>query len=140
MDIFHVLAIDYDDIVYGWGYNKYGQCGCITESYHELESPKPIEFFKDVPVRNIECGVNHSYVATLSNQHYLFGNNDYNQCMMGDHIKTVSNPHCINDILNMNGNQMTIKLVSLGCDNTKIIVCSKSIDIICTICQLVCLN
>ena len=97
----HNLAIDYDDRIYSWGDNSHGQCGIGIERYY-IFIPTEIEFFKDYKVDTIDCGHSHSYVKTKCGKHFMFGNNDYNECMTftnPDDDKYIYTPRIVNETM-----------------------------------------
>ena len=132
----HCLAIDIRHKLYGWGYNYYGQLGISREckdigidTYDFKGENLPIVngYFIEMglKVMMIECGYYHSYVKCRDNEgmesNYLFGSNEYNECLTFDDRKKVFQPWCIDPIIE----ERTfgeIKSVSLGFENTKIMI------------------
>ena len=100
----HNLAIDCYDKVYSWGNNAWYKCG--YRSRHKTSSlrngfsdiPRCIKFFDpqlfEIPVKQIECGSDHSYVCTKVYKHYLFGSNRYNICL---YVGQNDEPKLLND-------------------------------------------
>ena len=118
----HSLAVDEHMRVWSWGYNEYGQCG--TNKQHETR-PRLISGILDnhsYPVIQIECGYNHSYVKLKNELHFMFGSNEYNECITYDDRENVMDPFCINDIVAEKTEGRIIKSVSLGCNCTMIIM------------------
>ena len=146
----HCLAIDNKYRLYGWGYNYYGQlgiksdCNDVTFNDHHVPDIKGInvpilnKYFYDLGlgVIAIQCGYYHSYVRVKNFDNdiinnYLFGSNQYNECLtFNDKIK-VFEPWCIDHIIRER-TFGTIKNVSLGFENTKIII-ERDDDYVCCV-------
>ena len=110
----HVIMMDYDNRIYTFGDN---QCGQIGDGKQEnVNQPKEIVLFRDRIVEEIKSGTNHVYVKCNENQHWFWGYNKYGQCMV-DEQQIVKTPQLFE-----NSKNMKIEYVSLGCDNTKVIV------------------
>ena len=119
------LAIDDKYNVYSWGDNRFGQCGNGTTK--DQCTPQIIEHLQDYKIIEIKCGFHHCYARSDKDDHWLWGDNQFNQCLTndsGNHF-TVNRPHRINDIIEEETNGK-INFVSLGVDNTKIILRSES--------------
>ena len=79
--------------------------------------PSLVEKFKNLKIKNMKCGSYHSYIQTTDNNHYLFGKNNYNQC-----LKTHSNRIKLNESMKpIKFLNKQIKSVHLGNDCTMII-------------------
>ena len=131
----HCLALDVDDNLYSWGYNFYGQLGFKSidddeedeDDEHNVNKPVLVKYFKGINIIRIECGYHHSYCKTLKGKHYLFGSNSYNEStLIYDHRNKIKTPFCINGIIQTKCYQKKIKSISLGFENTKIILTKKS--------------
>ena len=75
----------------------------------------------------IKCGINHSYCRTKSDYHYLWGNNECNECTLcinNDYTNDIHvfEPYLINEIVAKLTDNKIIHDVYLGNRNTKIIV------------------
>ena len=136
----HCLAIDIMHKLYGWGYNYYGQCGisrdckdinidgCDIPDFNGENVPICNKYFIDqgLKVMMIECGYYHSYVQCKDDDdgiisNYLFGSNEYNECLTFDDRKKIFEPWCIDNVLK----ERTfgdIKCINLGFENTKIVI------------------
>eukprot|EP01084_Bolivina_argentea_P132169 233232_1 len=119
----HNLVIDCNGKVYSFGYNLFGQCGHGTRN-NDVLIPKIIEYFKNEKIVYIDCGHHHSLCKTINDNYYLFGSNYYNECITFDGISRVSQPFCIDKIIEEKFNHKRIKSICLGLQNTKIIVCN----------------
>eukprot|EP01084_Bolivina_argentea_P082482 149352_1 len=111
---YHNLAIDYYGNIYSWGYNGSGQCGRDYKSNSFL-----IESLQQYNIIKIKCGVQHSYAMSDKNDHFLFGNNKYNQCNLCDDFEwKIKQPIIINQIVKKITNCKQIKEIYLGYDST----------------------
>ena len=111
---FHNLAVATDGTLYSWGFNEYGQCGSGSGGME----PKVVRY----GVVAIECGYHHSYCRTMCGGHYLFGKNAHNECLDEKRTSRVSSPFCINWLQDRFGGDKRIESVSLGSQNTKIVL------------------
>ena len=73
----HNLLLDEIGNVYAFGYNEKGQCG-LSKDKKMFGEPTIIQM--NEKFENIQCGKEHSYMKSLCNTHFLFGNNEYGQC------------------------------------------------------------
>ena len=70
---------------------------------------------KDSNIVIIKCGYYHSYCKTNNKSHYLWGLNQYNECITNDGREEIREPFCIN-----NNVHFEIADVFLGWWNTKL--------------------
>merc|ERR1712154_168861 len=124
---YHNLAIDTNQNVYSWGENIFGQCA-NSDLSKNVSCPQKIEYFneKNLEIKHIECGSNHSLVQTVDDKYYMFGDNELNQCVTFDNTMKITQPFCINEQIIKVTNGGKIREISLGCGNTKIIVDDES--------------
>ena len=119
----HNLAIDVDGNLYAWGDNQYGQCGISDKRYDKEVIIPSLVFMKDKHcVIEIDCGYDHSYCLTDDGLHFLFGGNEYNQCITYDGRQKVYNPFGVNSIIEKAIGHKEIKAIYLGYKNTKLVV------------------
>ena len=64
-------------IVFSWGNNNFSQCG-IDSKNNIIDNPKII--FKNIFIKQISLGNNHSIILTNNGEVLIFGDNQYNQC------------------------------------------------------------
>ena len=127
----HILAIDSNYNVYSWGYNDLGQCGHDRgiNASSSVSTPKLIVDLAKYKIVKIDCGKNHSYCCSQDGNHWMFGNNMHNECVV-DAINTqtsgnqasvknqypwILSPYCIDD-------KSRIQCISLGNDCTIMIL------------------
>eukprot|EP01084_Bolivina_argentea_P028041 52154_1 len=113
--------------VYAWGLNEYGQCGNGTTT--NIHEPKLIYVSNECSVQQIKAGAFHSYIC-INNEHYLFGCNEYNECIQYDENgynmdDKVIFPYLINDAINKLCESKRIKDVYLGNQTTMLILIDK---------------
>ncbi len=116
----HNLAISKSHKLYSWGLNASRQCAVGTVSF--IYKPQLIEQLSSYKIIGIECGHRHSYAKSQCGLNWLFGSNEYNECITYDKRRKIKDPFCINDIIKELCNGKYVKSVSLGYYNTKIIV------------------
>ena len=122
------LALDVNGKVYSWGDNEDGQCGFATEEddgEDTIFEPRCIDYFANEIVDCIKCGEDHSYVRTVTGQHFFFGCNEHNECLTFDGEMIVSKPRRIDEILMEKYGIQSIVEVDVGFYNTKIICIPK---------------
>ena len=64
-------------IVFSWGNNTLSQCG-FDSQINNIENPKMI--FKNIFIKEISLGNNHSMILTSNGEVLMFGDNQNNQC------------------------------------------------------------
>ena len=117
---FHNLALDINNKVYSWGFNYDGQCG--DGSVDNIKIPKLINDLKYIEVLEIKCGYHHNYCKSKDGSHFIFGKNQHNECITDNNKIYISKPFRINDIINKYYPDSEIKSISLGQQNTKLIL------------------
>ena len=75
------MALTEHGVLYSWGgggkdFNK-GQTG--HDTYDDIETPTPIEFFKDKPILSFCCGGLHSTAITTTGEVYSWGEGQFGQ-------------------------------------------------------------
>ena len=70
----------------------------------------------------IDCGFYHSHCRSAEEKYYLFGSNHYNECLAFNQQDKVREPFCINGVIQERLDGKRIKSISLGVQNTKIVV------------------
>jgi len=70
---------DFCNYIFSWGDNTYSQCGLDNNEVTYIESPKNV--FKNISVKNISLGNNHSMILTNNYEVIIFGDNQYLQCI-----------------------------------------------------------
>ena len=110
------MVMDYDGRVWMFGDNEFGSIGDGSMD-DWLNEPKQLVIPGDIRAEKIACGLYHCHVRCEGNKNYLWGDNDYNQCLVYDEdIKNVTKPHLIDF------EDKEIKDICLGDDNTTIIL------------------
>ena len=74
------VMIDYQDKVWRFGDNRYGQLGGLEDEF--VCQPTEMEIFSGCKIDMVRCGVAHCYLRCDGNKHYLWGDNDWNECLM----------------------------------------------------------
>jgi alpha-tubulin suppressor-like RCC1 family protein len=64
-------------MVFSWGNNSFSQCG-FDSQINNIENPKMI--FKNIFIKDISLGYNHSMILTDNGEVLIFGDNQNNQC------------------------------------------------------------
>ena len=68
-----------NSVIFSWGDNSYCQCGTDSKNKY-IENPKMI--FKNISIKQISLGRNHSIILTKDGEVIVFGDNQFNQCSM----------------------------------------------------------
>ena len=83
---------NFGNFVFSWGDNTYSQCGLDNNEFTYIESPKNI--FKNISVKNISLGNNHTMILTQNCEVIIFGDNQFFQCVNDENknvVKLVEN-------------------------------------------------
>ena len=86
------LNINLNNYIFSWGDNTYSQCGLDNNEFTFIESPKMI--FKEISIKNISLGNNHTIILTNNGEVIIFGDNQFLQCSNDENkniIKLVEN-------------------------------------------------
>ncbi|XP_041355037.1 serine/threonine-protein kinase Nek9-like isoform X2 [Gigantopelta aegis] len=67
------LCVTDEGAVFAFGSNYYGCLGCRNEGQEEKLSPIPVNFFADIPVREVSCGDAHVVALTKRGHVYTWG-------------------------------------------------------------------
>eukprot|EP01083_Nonionella_stella_P020299 56268_1 len=119
----HTLALDDEHKIYSWGSNRFGERG--RTSQRGTVCPTIIDSLENERVRAIECGATHSFACTFDGQYYLWGSNEYKECIASNaepleesvHLRS---PFLINTALTKQ-RVGKIKHFYLGVHNTKVL-------------------
>ena len=81
-------------IVFSWGNNSFSQCG-FDSQINNIENPKMI--FKNIFIKEISLGYNHSMILTNNGEALIFGDNQNNQCSLENKkiVKLIENDDII---------------------------------------------
>jgi alpha-tubulin suppressor-like RCC1 family protein/tRNA A-37 threonylcarbamoyl transferase component Bud32 len=103
----HGIARTFDDKVYCWGYNRWGQLGDgkQEEEFHEPELNKTLSNEKIV---DICCGNYHSLALTLNGDVYAWGYNQFGQIGNGN-TNVQTEPHKLEGFMSKK-----VKAISCG--------------------------
>ena len=83
------------NFIFSWGDNTYAQCGLDNNEYSYIDSPKII--LKNISIKNISLGNNHTAILTTNYEVIIFGDNKYYQCSNEEKIieKLVQNENVL---------------------------------------------
>jgi alpha-tubulin suppressor-like RCC1 family protein len=82
----HTIALDKRGNVYAWGSNNSGQLGFgSSKKYHLLRRVE----FRNIIIKKIKCGKDHSLVLSTEGDIYAFGKNKYGQIGNGSNIDKI---------------------------------------------------
>ncbi|KAL0343235.1 UNVERIFIED_CONTAM: Ultraviolet-B receptor UVR8 [Sesamum angustifolium] len=80
----HTMAVTADGVLYGWGWNKFGQVGVGNNVDHC--SPAQVKFPLDQKVVNISCGWRHTLAVTERQNVFSWGRGTNGQLGHGDSV------------------------------------------------------
>ena len=73
---------DYGNCIFSWGDNTYSQCGLDNNENTFINNPKMI--LKDISIKDISLGNNHTIILTNNYEIIIFGDNQFFQCSNED--------------------------------------------------------
>eukprot|EP01084_Bolivina_argentea_P207703 354336_1 len=76
----HNVLLDKDGKMYCFGYNSGYECG--NGDFTSVSIPQLNKTLKHMEVVNVKCGYYHNVARTKNNEYYLWGCNNFNQCLM----------------------------------------------------------
>lgn len=82
----HCMALTNTGELYSWGRNQYGQLGLGVKSDHE-GLPNQIKSLQGVPIAQVACGSNHSFVLSRSGAVFCWGKNSFGQLGLNDEVQ-----------------------------------------------------
>ena len=93
------LALDSHGNIYAWGRNRPGQCG--TGNQQDVYVPRLLDSLKEYEIELIRCGYHHGYCRSKCGKHWIWGQNDDNECLRYElgTDKNVHSPHRIDQII-----------------------------------------
>ena len=83
---------NFGSCVFSWGDNTYSQCGFDNNEFTYIDTPKII--FKDISIKYISLGNNHTMILTNNCEVIIFGDNQFFQCCNNENkniVKLVEN-------------------------------------------------
>ena len=116
----HNLVLAESGDVYAFGSNVWGECGFNT---NDTKINLPSKIVMNEEFQSIKCGNHHSYMKSKQQNHFLFGDNFYDQCSLKQADKTkIHKPLLINQIVKEIATHgfIEIKQICLGSDCTMI--------------------
>ena len=75
----HSLALDKELNIYSWGSNYFKQCG--FDEGGEVKIPRMINIFRKYNITKIGAAGCNSYAKSDRDEHVIWGNNEYGQCL-----------------------------------------------------------
>lgn len=87
----HSMGLSTNGEVYSWGANDHGQVGCSSPNkFHS--KPVKLTFFRNMVIKAICCGSNHSVAMTSFGVMYGWGDNGYGQLGIGSDDDLINTP------------------------------------------------
>jgi alpha-tubulin suppressor-like RCC1 family protein len=99
------LNTNLNNYIFSWGDNTYSQYGLDNNEFTFIESPKMI--FKEISIKNISLGNNHTIILTNNGEVIIFGDNQFLQCSNDENKNIIKEENIINDnnIMNIQKNE-----------------------------------
>eukprot|EP01084_Bolivina_argentea_P095997 172559_1 len=116
----HSGVLDVNGKLYMFGRNWDYECGDGTEK--NVEIPKVNKTLKNVTIVDIKCGYHHNVAKSITNEYYMWGDNDSNQCLIYDKKQNVSIPTNVSDALDVITDDFEIVTIYPGFRETRVIV------------------
>ena len=116
----HCVTLDDNGNVYCFGMNSEWQCGNYDVDGENVYIPDKIT--NNLDIVDIKAGHYHNVLKTVDNKYYLFGWNQYNQCLViNDRINNVFKPTLFDDTMFVSLNMKIIQIYP-GYKETRIVV------------------
>ena len=112
------MALDINGRIYTWGRNSLGCCG-ICKFVAKVYMPTLVEALSEYKVVEIKCGYHHSYCKTECGQHYVWGSNSDQECIVDTKRKNICKPQRVDELVLKQSNIKEILAVYPGYYNTK---------------------
>jgi len=80
----HCMVLTATNHVYSWGRNDCYQLGTGSNVPHFVGVPQLNEALQHETVVAIKCGAFHNLAITAKNDYFLWGANDFNQCLLNE--------------------------------------------------------
>ena len=98
----HSIAMTSDGLIYGWGWNIYGQIGVGKDQGKNTTTPVLLKSFLNIEIESIYCSYCQSFALTTDGCVYSWGYNDW--CQLGHELEkdeVVYEPKLINNLSNI---------------------------------------
>ena len=106
---FHSLALTSRGIVFGWGFNFWGQLGLGGQRNENQYEPVCLIALRKVNIIEIVCGQHHSVALSSRGDLYTWGHNAYGQLGIGEKVNYRNIPTKV-----IHSEEFTIKQVTCG--------------------------
>jgi hypothetical protein len=123
----HTIVLTSSGDIYGWGWNRYGQCGNGSDCKYQL-IPFKMNDLIDVKFKAISCGTYHSMAVTTDGRVFACGDNRFEQ--LGD-----GSDENVNRLKYIDINDVIIEKISCGLthsillsNNGEIYICGEYME------------
>ena len=113
---YHTLALNYNDILYSWGFNYYGQLGNGTTATYNSTPSLLVAPFNTSTWRFVASGYDCVFAINYSNILYVWGNNAYGR--LGDSSTATYSPIPITISTTSTMTRIMKSKSAFGVDNT----------------------
>ena len=98
----HTIAMTSDRMIYGWGWNMFGQIGIGKDGGEKIATPILLNSLSNIEIKSVHCVYCRSFALTTDGSVYSWGYND--RCQLGHQLEkneVVYEPKLINNLSNI---------------------------------------
>jgi len=118
----HVIVVTADRELFAWGRGDNGRLGLGNQQSHTL--PQPLSLELGFTARAVKCGVDCSFVLTLSDRLLACGSNRCNKLALDTDDQTVDESHTLKPITAKPVMAEPVKAVTMGTSHTAVLTTS----------------
>eukprot|EP01083_Nonionella_stella_P159388 519893_1 len=112
------MALGNNNRTYCWGQNTNYECGNGENT--DVMDPQLNVRLAEIKIVDVKCGAYHTVARSEENRYYLWGSNDFNQCLVDEEEECITIPQEYNDAFFIERNQRIVAIYP-GYNETRIV-------------------
>ena len=122
----HNIVLSDDGRVYVFGTNYYGQCGRTSKEYYDIPGENTTLRRLGDKIVEVGCGDWHSCCKNENGEWFIWGWDQYNECLTYNNLGAQLTPNCINGtVAEYIGDDWEIVSMQLGSAMTTLVIRKK---------------
>ena len=93
----HICCLSMNNTVYVFGDNSYGACGFTGCNHWYSPKKLKVNISNNDQIIDVKCGLQNTFIKTINNKYYSFGNNKNNQLLLDINDDKIYKPTLINN-------------------------------------------